>query len=354
LETLVMTRRFAAAALLVAMALPSAALAADPTAVAPAPALVGGSWQIVAIETPTGSLKVDGKLAIGADLSVSVGCNSMSAQVVSFDGTNLVIGSVATTEIGCPADLAQAESMLAAVLGAGRLVLDGATLSSDGGRIHLSSSDPATPIATPPAGSTVDPETCAKLLGPDWPVLDGGSAPGAPGVAEPGAAGGSDGQSGSGSGSSSSGSTGSGVTTTTDPVDQGPGTVAEPPIAILSPQPAEPPMPPVTVDEPSPELTPVPGGPTTLEEACRALLASLQGGTSTNLPPGVAVDGGTSAGAPTAEKAAVSGPASLVEGAVPFVVGGVALLAIALLVVLLLGRRAQSRRDPSGRPPAGA
>jgi heat shock protein HslJ len=395
-----MHRRLAAAALLLTLTLPATALAADPSPVAPAPPPMGGAWQIVAIETPAGSVKVDGKLAIGTDLSASLGCNSMSATVASFDGAELVIGPIATTEIGCPADLATAETYLAAVLGAGRLTFDGSSLASSGGRITFASNQPAEPITTPPPadGTTIDPTTCAALLGPDWNV-GGGMTPGSGG--------------GSGSGSSSSGSAGAGTTSTGGTVDPGTGSggldqgtggvVAEPPSAIGSAVPVEPPMPPVSASaDPGPQTEPgatalpgattpdasppdagtvpapsgapiatdgvvdvvpvppgdvVPGpvvGPDASmspEEACRALLASMTGSKGT--PVAGAADGAIPPGtAQDAEHAPALAPTASTEPVNGIVVLGLGVL-VAGLVAFGLFRRDRSRRGADAEPPAG-
>lgn len=361
-----MYRRIAATALLVALALPTAALAADPSPVAPAPVILGGAWEIVSIQTPGGSAKVAGKLAIGSHLTASVGCNAMSAAVTSFDGTHLTIGPIATTLIGCPTDIAQAESYLASVLGAGSLTFDGASLASSGGRIVFAASQPAGPIATPPpAGPAVDPATCAALLGSEWDLNQASAVPGS--------AGGSTGA--SGAGSSSSGSGGAGTSTGTGTVDQGPGgVVAEPPIEIASVVPVGPPMPLVPATAvPGPDVTTVtppdapasgaipvdviplplatPGASMSLEDACRALLAALRGGKGDAIPPGTAVDGAGSVAAPTAEHAASMALSSSGDQTGVFVAVGLGALVVALVVVLFLGRRGRTQRDPGATPP---
>lgn len=410
-----MVRRLAAIALLVALALPSGVLAADPTTVAPAPPTRGGAWAIVAIETPGGSIKVDGKLAIGTDLAASVGCNSMSAPVTSFDGTRLVIGPLATTEIGCPPDLAAAESYLAAVLGAGSLAFDGTALTSSGGRIDVAATLPDEPAATPPpADPNVDPATCAALLGPEWSLASDGTVSGSEGG---GSTGGSTGT--SGSGSSSSGSGGS---------NPGAGGVAEPPGAIESAVPVGQPMPPVpdpspgattptpapeatvtpvpapdttatpvpaphatpmpaltTTDAPPPDPVPAPGasgqpapsdvpvgttipidtvpGPITSPggsisrlDACRALLAALRSGKTGAIPPGTASEGGMPVAAQDLEHdAAMAASTASPETAALVVAGLVGAIALLAGVLTLRGRRRSGVGDAEGEErPAGA
>ena len=398
-----MTRRILAVMALLALSLPATAIAADPTTVAPAPPAVGGAWEIVAVQAGGTTLKVSGKLEIGPELYASVGCNSISARVTSFDGTHLVVGDGAMTQMLCP-NVVDAETAIATVLSAGTLTLRGTTLTSTGGTITFASAEPPTPIDTaPPDSSGVDPTTCAALLGSEWNLGSTGTGSGS--------SVGSGGVTGSGSGTSGSGSSGStngGTVDGSGPVDGGSGGVAEPPGAIWSAVPVSPPdagasdlpqpisVPPATAEPPVPAstdvpppapddtappapsaiavppiepapsaITPEPGattpatepGPTTAPipqplpfvspgasmspaDACRALLATLKAGDGAAIPPGTAIEGGAPMAAQDASHAPVASTTTSIGG--PLLIAGVGLVA---LVALLLGiRRVLTRR----------
>ena len=366
-----MNRLIPAAALLLALAMPAAVSAADTTnsttAVTAAPGL-GGAWEIGAIETSGVTIQVDGKLAIGTDLSASVGCNTLSAPVTSFDGTHLVIGSIATTLMGCPTGQARAEQMLASVLGAGALTFDGRSLTSNAGRIDFVGNQPAQPIATPqpvPSGPVVDPVTCARLLGPAW-NLSSAPAPAVGAGAMAGSAAG--GFSGSGSGPAAI-STSAAVL----PPDQVPRPIAagspvavEPPspgptepagtVPVESPKPISPvpPVPlPVEVTSPAPiastNVEPVPAGSPSLVELCDDLLAQLRGGTLAFPPAGAA--GGAVPGVATTDKQAFGANA---PGGGNVVLAVLAVLLVALVAGAVAGRRMWSRRRRTPPPAASA
>ena len=358
-----------AAALLLALAMPAAVSAADTmnstTAVTAGPVL-GGAWEISAIETSGVTIQISGKLAIGTDLSASVGCNTLSAPVTSFDGTHLVIGSIATTLIGCPSEQARAEQMLASVLGAGALTFDGRSLTSNAGRIDFVGNQPAQPIATPqpvPSGPAVDPVTCARLLGPAWSLSSAPVPAGAAGAAAGSAAGGF---SGSGSGPVAVSTSAVGFRPTRYRARSRPGArwpsshpspgPTEPAgtVPVASPQPNIPvtPVPlPVEVTSPAPiasaNVQPAPGGSASLVELCDDLLSQLRGGTLAFPPAGAA--GGAVPGVATTDKQAFGANSPGGDNAVLAVL---AVLLVALVAGAIAGRRMWSRRR--GTPPPAA
>ena len=343
-----MRRLIAAAAFFLVLAAPAGAWAADATPPVPstpaAPAL-GGSWVIGAIETSGATLQITGKLAITSELTTSVGCNTMSAPVVGFDGTHLSIGDIATTEIGCPPEQAQAEQMLAAILGAGPLTFDGRSLTSRTGTIELVGNQPAEPVATAPVepgNPGVDPATCAQILGPEWNLGTPASVPGSTGE--------------------DSGSSG-GNTTTVEASGPAavasdlPGTIvveAPSPVVVSTADPGTgvvtPPLPqPLPVEVASPDATaativaPNPSGSPSLEQACRDLLTRTRVDTQA-IPPAGAVPG--------AQMSSESADSASSSPNVAVIAALVLVALVALVAVAILGRRAWSR--PPGTPPSPA
>ena len=222
-----MLRQALSLSLAAVLLLPAAGLAADPVAPPIAPAAPGRYYVVEGVERGANTIKVQGKLWIeGGRLGVSVGCNTIGA-TVAFDGKTLrITGPLATTEMGCPADLAAAESSLIAALGGGPFNFDGSAFSGKDVRILATAMGTSTGPAVPPGGGVIvgpgiafDPLLCKDLVAPEeWAAVFGvggatgvsGAAPGSGPGSQPGAV------SGSGTGSSG-GSSGSGPATITSP-----------------------------------------------------------------------------------------------------------------------------------------
>lgn len=141
-----------AATLLVALTA-APALAADPP--------LAGGYGIRGLEGPDGTLEVDGKLWIDTtSLGVSVGCNTIEAQLIAVEADVVRFGPARTTEMGCQPELAAAEALIARLLGAQELRRDGDALVSPAGRILLV---PTTGVDPGPAGSPKPAETTVPI-----------------------------------------------------------------------------------------------------------------------------------------------------------------------------------------------
>jgi hypothetical protein len=275
-----MLPRIAGLALATLLALPAAALAAEPKSgstcrdgaemciqpvdprpvepgpVAPRPA--GRYFYIAAIERGGTAVKVEGKLWIeGGQLGASVGCNSIGGRA-TFDGRTLTTGDLITTEMACEGPLAETERALVAALTAGPFTWNGSAFTGKGVTIQASEagttpavppdapiSDPDAPVSKPGGPGPVAPpdpgfdlEACRPFIPEDaWQAVFG-PFPG------PGGGSGNVGSGSSGSGGASSGGGGGSI---------GIGSGEQP---VTPPVTVDPVPPPVTVD-PAPPATPV-------------------------------------------------------------------------------------------------
>jgi heat shock protein HslJ len=334
-----------------ALAAPSAALAADPAAPAPAvPATAAATYfEIRAITVDGRTLEVAGKGFIeNGTLQLSVGCNAIGGDV-RVDGDQLILGSIATTEMACGEPMDSAEAALVRFLGGGVITMapDGWTSAAGSISLVVVSVDPVPVPSDDPGGVVVSPpdpgfslQDCVGILPADeFPSLDGTSGSGS---ASGSGGGGTDGS--TGSGVAEPGATAVTVEPAEPPVTAPDATTAVDPATEPQPMPAEtandlplpvdvvpmPVDPGVVVVEP----TPVPGGGTvpTIEQ-CRELVAQIR-----TLGP-VAGDG-TAAGAPEAAMdlgKSASGGAPVLPFAVVILVLGV--------VAFGLDRRSRRGRD---------
>lgn len=173
-----MIRRLPGLALAGLLLLPGNALAADPTP--PVAPVVGHYYYLAALEVGGTATKTEGKLWIeGRKLGVSVGCNSIGAEV-TFDGRILTItGGIVTTEMGCPPEIAPREAALLAALAAGPFTWDGSGFVGKGAR--LVASEVGTGPVTPPDAVVVKPGlpfdimTCKDFVTAEaWAAFMGG------------------------------------------------------------------------------------------------------------------------------------------------------------------------------------
>ena len=304
-----MLRQALSLALAAVLLLPAAGLAADPVAPPIAPAAPGHYYVVEGVERGANTIKVQGKLWIEGDrLGVSVGCNTIGA-AIAFDGKILrITGPLTTTEMGCPADLAAAESGLIAALGGGPFSVDGSAFSGKDVRILAAAMGTRTGPIMPPDGGVIvypgipfDPLLCKDLVTPEeWSALFGaegasdgstgaapGSAPGFDPGATPGSQPGAAAGSGSGSSSGSAGSAGSGATTITNPAPGRvapatpfgpagtPGVVEPFPRPGVVPPAVSLPLPSVPAGKGAPVVGPGPAA-TPSAELCRELLTRVQ------------------------------------------------------------------------------
>ncbi|MCL8025678.1 META domain-containing protein [Nocardioides bruguierae] len=104
--------------------------------------LDGSTWTSTRVRADEAPADTEVRLTFeGEQLGASVGCNSLGGQVSLVEGV-LEVGDLAMTEMGCPADLAAAETWLVDVLSSGpSLALDDGllTVTSDAGVVELTS-----------------------------------------------------------------------------------------------------------------------------------------------------------------------------------------------------------------------
>jgi hypothetical protein len=110
------------------------ALAVPATTLADVPM---GAWQITGIVLDGTKIDASGKLSLDTQVNASVGCNSIGGQVTSIDANTITVGALSSTLIGCPADLANAESALTQILTAGPITMSADKWESAAGQIDL-------------------------------------------------------------------------------------------------------------------------------------------------------------------------------------------------------------------------
>jgi heat shock protein HslJ len=135
-----------------ALAAPAVALADVPT----------GDWQITGLVLGGQKIAATGKLSLGSQVGATVGCNSIGGPF-TIDGNTITVGSLASTLVGCPADIGQAEDALTKILGAGPITIAADKWTSAAGEIDLvaasggGSSGGGVPECIPPVAPGANP-----------------------------------------------------------------------------------------------------------------------------------------------------------------------------------------------------
>jgi heat shock protein HslJ len=388
-----------------ALAAPGTALAADPTPVAPGPAVVARAFEITGMVVGGRKLDIPGKLLLqGSQLTASVGCNTIGGPV-AIDGNVVTAGPLMTTEMGCPGDVGEAEAALIRFLTAGPITMTtgqwanaaGTLFVRDAGLVPepVPSGPPDVTVTSPPEPAVVIPsgdplagitlQDCVGILPADeLPGMAGGTGGGSSGsgsggagtsggAVAPGSAGGSEPGSKAVPAPSAGDLVGGGPVASAT-VDQAPGvtaTAGTAPASTPATVPAVPPaapdassvppvepslgVPPVPVPavDPAPvpgvDPTPVPGGRTPTLAECRELVARIR----TAIPPAGAATLGGAAGdgaANGAPEMAAASDRSAAAGPPVLLVVALVLVSIAALGALAFGIRRRSRGDREADP----